>query len=226
MILCCLVALIFLAADGVLGDSNVGDSSDGVLNIRLSDRPTYNCSGDSSNSKLDSWILIHRRIGRPTEFQNGTWNDYKNGFGTYGLNSSVYWMGLEKMHKYTSDGNWELLVSMRFKTAPQRVYVIYKNFKVDSELFQFTLHVGPKGRSHSLPKKYLDLLEYCNHEPFSTLDSSNAKASSCVHRWGGGWWFNSCYRLCLTCKSYDLVAREKEQAIDSFMAIRKVWHEH
>ena len=86
-------------------------------------------------------------------FGNGDslWNDYKNGFGT--PSSEEFWLGLDKMHKLTKTGRWELLFKAKWSVGSATMsgkwaFAVYSNFKVDGESSEFRLRLGSRQSSH------------------------------------------------------------------------------
>ena len=54
------------------------------------------------------WTVIQRRVDGTVSFKR-SWNDYKHGFGgPYG----EFWIGLETMHRMTSQGAYRLRIDM------------------------------------------------------------------------------------------------------------------
>merc|ERR1712221_54561 len=111
----------------------------------------------AADSEQDDWILLqHRTLVNDTdEFQENGWEQYKNGFGDANgtANGTVYWMGLEKMHQMTSNGTWQLLLIVRAhgKTEPGKYtfnYLIYDDFKIESEMLQYELHIGSRLKTY------------------------------------------------------------------------------
>jgi len=154
----------------------------------------------------DDWILIqHRLFGRETDFATKGWKEYVNGFGK--PNGPAYWLGLKQMHQLTTsriDGSWEALIAIRFDNTVGRGfnYAIYKNFKVESEVFEYALNVGNyKTDKSDFRFPYVGgyeirnyLFKQYNRYPFTTKDRDNdAHAQNCGQKLQGGWWFkNKC----------------------------------
>jgi len=191
-----------------------GDNCDEGLNSVDEFLETVSASADlcKQGQNSDDWILIQRRKGKPTIFETAKWNSYKAGFGTCGLQSDFYWMGLEKIHELTSTGKWQLLMISNRVHHPNLEYVVYNDFKVDDEAFQYTLHVGSRVQ-YSYWKFVLN-----NGHPFSTIDRDNAVTNSgyanCANISKGGWWFYRCYKTCFNCNHFS--------ALSTIMAIKPV----
>ena len=83
------------------------------------------------------WTAFQKRLDGSVDFYLN-WNDYKHGFGN--LNGE-FWLGLDKIHRLTSDYNSMLrvdLVDFEGNTA----YAEYKKFGVMSENDKYKLILG------------------------------------------------------------------------------------
>ncbi|GFS25207.1 tenascin-R [Elysia marginata] len=127
------------------------------------------------------WILIQRRSTGNIDF-NRLWDDYKTGFGSF---YDDFWLGNDKLHAITSNGSYELEVTMKFKG--KKAYARYVDFAVGNETENYKLSIGRYFGTAG------DSLSYHNGAPFSTLDRDNDEAlEHCVEKHGGGWWFKKC----------------------------------
>lgn len=132
------------------------------------------------------WIVIQRRMNNDVAFEDKDWDDYKNGFGSYLGN---YWMGLEKLHKITSSGSYELFVGVRAPYSTQSAH--YYNFAVGSEDEDYKLTVNEFVGDSAYTE---DGLEMHDGQPFTTRDRDNddVEEFNCAYhddRYYGGWWF-------------------------------------
>ncbi|GFN82616.1 tenascin-r [Plakobranchus ocellatus] len=130
------------------------------------------------------------------------WTEYVNSFW---LGENDYWIGLENLHRYTSDGN----------NYRVRVMVSFNSSKVVGEIAessdQFVVSAGSNGYSYSvgdLPlfsstvmksgvylSIYLDnLLSRHAGKSFSTHDNDMDQSAlkHCAQLAGAGWWFGDC----------------------------------
>merc|ERR1712168_55495 len=191
----------------------------------------------AADSEQDDWILLqHRTLVNDTdEFQEHGWEQYKNGFGDANgtTNGTAYWIGLEKMHQMTSTGKWQLLfiVRGRGKTSPGQYtynYVIYDNFKIDSEMLEYTLHFGSLLKKHGFFGSEPHILEYHNGYPFSTKDRDNDEwYKNCASEFmNGGWWYYNCGTIDLNDKRSDILhalnVKGKVVVTETEMAMMKV----
>jgi len=187
--------------------------------------------GCVNSSDVDDWTLImhNQNIWREQEFygktgdvrkrwaeiydagafQNG-WQEYKNGFAfqhSFEEPSEAYWYGLERMHRRTSVGRWQLVLSYvcsitkkpwYYNQVPwtaeksYNVCISYDNFKVGGEDSFYKLHIGSElSRWGSDGKGWngnWGTLEYLNGGRFRTNDDEGP--SFAVDGWGN----------CLECK--------------------------
>ena len=83
------------------------------------------------------WTVFQKRIDGSVDF-NLNWSDYKHGFGNL---SGEFWLGLERIHRLTSDNNSMLRVDMEdFEEGS--AYAEYSLFGVRSEHDKYRLILG------------------------------------------------------------------------------------
>ena len=83
------------------------------------------------------WTVFQKRIDGSVDF-NLNWSDYKHGFGNL---SGEFWLGLERIHRLTSDNNSMLRVDMEdFEEGS--AYAEYSSFGVRSEHDKYRLILG------------------------------------------------------------------------------------
>ena len=143
---------------------------------------------------------------------NKSWAEYKNGFGDLRGN---HWIGLENMYQLTNRKRMNLFIELR----SDDFNITYKNFYIDSEEkffkinFDESLNDGLANYSINLNGKYFTTFD---------RDNDNDESRNCAEVYTGGsffkyfsrfvclnklnlnclgWWFKSCYSLCLTCES-------------------------
>ncbi|GFR77106.1 tenascin-R [Elysia marginata] len=113
---------------------------------------------------------------------NRLWDDYKTGFGSF---YDDFWLGNDKLHAITSNGSYELEVTMKFKG--KKAYARYADFAVGNETENYKLSIGRYFGTAG------DSFSYHNGAPFSTIDRDNDVApEKCADKHGGGWWFKKC----------------------------------
>merc|ERR1712142_605612 len=133
-----------------------------------------------------------------------------NGFGSSG--QRIFWLGLEELHRLTSTGKWRLKVRVKWDKNGYPSYDTdsragtygeseMDDFQVGSEATNYRLGIGnqlSKDNWEGDPFHYSDL--DLNGMAFSTKDRDNDRFSgNCASGYWGGWWFNRCSRICLTC---------------------------
>jgi len=90
---------------------------------------TSSQSGMTPVEEVNGWILIQERRNAFINFDQ-SWADFKNGFGL--INSSYYWMGLDRINFLTKDTPWRLLVDMLTVNGTW-MSAEYDKFQVDNE---------------------------------------------------------------------------------------------
>jgi len=200
-----------------------GDNSPSLhnkMNIRQNSWRVWNPNGTNDYGKND-WILIQHRKGNQVDAFDKKWADYVNGFGN--PEGNAYWLGLKIMHQATRIGKWELLLSIRYEANSRGIdHVIFTGFKVESEVFEYTLRVNGIGSKDQNNDLYEDGLLYFNNQPFSAEDRDNdASTDNCANAQRGGWWFNACFLYCLNCKNVDGY-QITIKVVETFMGMRKI----
>ena len=177
--------------------------------ISLEDWEASKTENREAASISKKWITVQHRIGRYAgAFEKNDWKGYKKGFGSTKTN---YWMGLEKLHQLTSKGKWDVFFSFSRKSRGTAT-LICRNFRVESELHYYRLHLGTCGSMHtsnlkfykSLPKDIATLSDNF----FSTKDKDHDEVvineHNCAKSNGGGFWYTSCcYQCAPTGNEYD-----------------------
>ena len=81
--------------------------------------------------------MFQKRLNGSVDFYR-YWNDYKHGFGDL---KSEFWLGLDKIHRLTSDNNSMLRVDLE-DFEGNTAYAEYKMFGVMSEKDKYKLILG------------------------------------------------------------------------------------
>ncbi|XP_049313316.1 fibrinogen C domain-containing protein 1-like [Bactrocera dorsalis] len=157
----------------------------GVYNITLekfSDTPFAVYCNEEVN--YGGWLVIQRRVSDAVDFDRD-WREYQNGFGVLDEN---YWIGLEKLHAFTSSCQHELYIEMQ-RYSGESYYARYSEFAVGGELEGYPLKIlgtyeGTAG----------DSLKGHVGAKFTTRDQDNdiAELGNCAVYYEGGWWFEDC----------------------------------
>ncbi|KAM9831501.1 angiopoietin-related protein 4-like [Neosynchiropus ocellatus] len=133
------------------------------------------------------WTVIQKRLDGSQNF-NQLWREYKNGFGTLtgelAARSGEFWLGLEKIHTLSNQGQSVLQVEVTDWTG--QTQAARYSVQVDGEEKKFALHLQPESSS-GIQTGSTGVL-------FSTPDRDNDLAAEvdCAQKLSGGWWFTDC----------------------------------
>ncbi|XP_041262842.1 tenascin isoform X4 [Onychostruthus taczanowskii] len=130
------------------------------------------------------WIVFLRRQNGKQDFYKN-WNTYVAGFGDP---KDEFWIGLENLHKITSQGLYELRVDLRDKG--DTAYAVYDRFSVGDAKSRYRLRVdGYSGTAG-------DSMTYHNGRSFSTFDKDHDSAiTNCALSYKGAFWYKNCHRV-------------------------------
>ncbi|XP_050763674.1 tenascin isoform X3 [Gymnogyps californianus] len=130
------------------------------------------------------WIVFLRRQNGKEDFYKN-WKTYVAGFGDP---KAEFWIGLENLHKITSQGQYELRVDLRDKG--EAAYAVYDRFSVGDAKSRYRLRVdGYSGTAG-------DSMTYHNGRSFSTFDKDNDSAiTNCALSYKGAFWYKNCHRV-------------------------------
>ncbi|NXL92753.1 TENA protein, partial [Alectura lathami] len=130
------------------------------------------------------WIVfLRRQNGREDFYRN--WKNYVAGFGDP---KDEFWIGLENLHKITSQGQYELRVDLQDRG--ETAYAVYDRFSVGDAKTRYRLRVdGYSGTAG-------DSMTYHNGRSFSTFDKDNDSAiTNCALSYKGAFWYKNCHRV-------------------------------
>jgi ficolin len=142
--------------------------------------------------------LVQQHYNGTTFFQRN-WASFKAGFG---FNNSNYWIGNDKLHQLTMNGQYRLRVDLQGKSDCQWYWAEYSTFIVGDEasFYQLTIdgYSGTAGNSLAYPEAWANL----NGTRFTTQDSDNDGfgPGNCAINplygydcgGGGGFWYQAC----------------------------------
>jgi ficolin len=153
----------------------------------------------NTNLVLSDWTLILQRVDDTFNWSL-PWSSYKAGFGS---DSSNYWLGLETMHQLTTSGSYQLRVELQQRGTGLWFMDEYSSFTVgDEATSKYQLNVaGHSGNDTNVLMGGTGCSSGGIHNgmKFTTYDQDNDLYSfNCASRYGGGWWYNKCYCVCLT----------------------------
>ncbi|XP_077011874.1 tenascin-R isoform X2 [Tamandua tetradactyla] len=167
-----------------------GDTLSGVytifLNGELSQKLQVYCDMATDGG---GWIVFQRRQNGQTDFFR-KWADYRIGFGNL---EDEFWLGLDSIHRITSQGRYELRVDMR--DGQEAAFAHYSRFSVEDSRSLYRLRIGGYNGTAG------DSLSYHQGRPFSTEDRDNDVAvTNCAMSYKGAWWYKNCHRTNLNGK--------------------------
>jgi len=147
-------------------------------------------------------ILRRKQVGNPKGFFDKNFDDYRAGFESRG----ELWLGLEALHKLTSERNYKLQINLT--DFDNKVYTaVYDMFKVGPgdeyklAINWFNSALSSLGDSFTPSTNTAGNL---NGMKFSTRDRDQDKYSlNCAQLYGGGWWHNACSLVRLTGQHTD-----------------------
>ncbi|NXK50772.1 TENA protein, partial [Chauna torquata] len=130
------------------------------------------------------WIVFLRRQNGKEDFYKN-WKNYVAGFGDP---KDEFWIGLENLHKITSQGQYELRVDLRDRG--ETAYAVYDKFSIGDVKTRYRLRVdGYSGTAG-------DSMTYHNGRSFSTFDKDNDSAiTNCALSYKGAFWYKNCHRV-------------------------------
>ncbi|XP_061867285.1 tenascin isoform X3 [Colius striatus] len=130
------------------------------------------------------WIVFLRRQNGKEDFYKN-WKTYVAGFGDP---KDEFWIGLENLHKITSQGQYELRVDLQDRG--ETAYAVYDRFSVGDAKSRYRLRVdGYSGTAG-------DSMTYHNGRSFSTFDKDNDSAiTNCALSYKGAFWYKNCHRV-------------------------------
>lgn len=136
------------------------------------------------NTDGGGWMVFQRReSGQVNFFRN--WKNYTAGFGNP---SGELWLGLENLHKITSEGRYQLRVDLQ--DEGDSAYAVYDKFFISDAKSRYKLHIGAYSGTAG------DSLTYHQGRPFSTRDRDNDVAvTNCALSYKGAWWYKNCHRV-------------------------------
>jgi len=167
-----------------------GDTLSGVytifLNGELSRKLQVYCDMTTDGG---GWIVFQRRQNGQTDFFR-KWAEYRVGFGNL---EDEFWLGLDNIHRITSQGRYELRVDMR--DGQEAAVAYYDKFSVEDGRNLYKLRLGAYNGTAG------DSLSYHQGRPFSTEDRDNDVAvTNCALSYKGAWWYKNCHRTNLNGK--------------------------
>ncbi|CAC5415359.1 Fibrinogen-like protein A,Ryncolin-4,Angiopoietin-related protein 7,Angiopoietin-related protein 1,Ficolin-3,Ficolin-1-B,Techylectin-5A,Ficolin-2,Ryncolin-1,Tenascin-R,Fibrinogen-like protein 1,Angiopoietin-1,Fibrinogen C domain-containing protein 1-A,Tenascin-N,Ryncolin-3,Tenascin,Fibroleukin,Fibrinogen C domain-containing protein 1,Techylectin-like protein,Ryncolin-2,Angiopoietin-related protein 6,Techylectin-5B,Angiopoietin-related protein 2,Angiopoietin-2,Microfibril-associated glycoprotein 4,Fibrinoge len=137
----------------------------------------------TTESVNGGWTVFQRRINGKVDFYRG-WKEYKEGFGSL---QNEFWLGNDRLHVLTSQGKYELIITME-DFSNQNRYAKYDNVKVGDEESKYVLtYDSERGNAGNSLSRH-------NGKKFTTKDHDNDNSSgNCATVYKGAWWYYSCH---------------------------------
>lgn len=139
---------------------------------------------------INNWIVIQQRVDAGVSF-NRSWSDFKSGFGIITTN---FWLGLEKMHQLTTSSNkYRLRIEMQSFDQGKWFSAEYDSFSILSESLFYALNVsGYAGDAGDSLNQMTPSWVFQNGMKFSTYDRDNdLTAANLALITASGFWFNA-----------------------------------
>ncbi|MBN3302998.1 ANGL4 protein, partial [Amia calva] len=147
------------------------------------------------------WTVLQRRLDGSVDFDQ-LWQAYKTGFGSL---DGEFWLGLEKIHMLSQQGNYMLQVELT-DWSDQTKSIQYP-FHLSGEDASYAMHLhgsSPSNQDSAMSTEPTGL-------PFSTRDRDHDHKPdmNCAKQLTGGWWFSNCGRANLNGKYFSSVPRDR-----------------
>ena len=113
-----------------------GERKDGVYTIQPDNLPAFDVFCDQTTAG-GGWTVFQKRLNGSVDFYLN-WTDYKVGFGDL---DGELWLGLDKIHRLTSENNKMLRVDLEDFEGNTR-FAEYNMFSVMNENNKYRLNLG------------------------------------------------------------------------------------
>ena len=148
--------------------------------------PTTLYVNDSSVQMLcdgAGWVVMLRRVDNQYNFSTNGWNKYKYGFGDP---SGSFFLGLENIHQFTSQGQAKLWIDFEDFNGVTR-WLEYSSFHIRGENSGYELMIS--GKTGNATDSFLD----DNGRRFTTMDRDNdlSTTSNCAESMRRPWWYGT-----------------------------------
>lgn len=159
--------------------------ANGVHKINFSNDSPFEvlCNSDIAGP---GWTVIQQRVRGGVDFYRN-WTEYRNGFGDFW--DGDFFLGLEKIHRLTSEQPHELYIYMQ-RFDGSSFYARYDQFAISSEDDQYTI-----SKLGIFSGNTRDYFGFARENRFSTFDRDNDLDSdkNCAESYHNGWWNSNCY---------------------------------
>ncbi|OCT97593.1 angiopoietin-related protein 4 [Xenopus laevis] len=177
-----------------------GKKSSGIFSIQPSGAQSFEVYCEMTTDA--GWTVIQRRTDGSVDFDQ-FWEAYTDGFGN--LNGE-FWLGLEKMHQITQQGEYILHIDLQ--DWENNVQHMEAKFKLAGSNEAYALQLlGP------VTGEVENALGDFQQVSFSTRDRDHDKKPdfNCAKHLSGGWWFSSCGHSNLNGKYFLSVPRARHE---------------
>lgn len=157
----------------------------GLVQLKPPGGPAFEALCDFINFG-GNWTIIQHRFSGGVDFYR-TWDEYKTGFGDL---RGEFWLGLDKIHRITNSGNFEIMFVLVDWDA-KMLLASYDSFKIGGEEQGFVLEElgafkGSAGDSFSYHKG----MKFTTHDRKN--DNIPGSNNNCAVTFHGAWWYNNC----------------------------------
>ncbi|XP_068151481.1 angiopoietin-related protein 4-like [Drosophila tropicalis] len=162
-------------------------NSTGIKLLHLPGGEPFYAPCESRLKQGFGWTVIQRRLDGSVNFYRD-WNDYRKGFGDL---SGEFFIGLDKLHRMTSNEPHEFLIYYQRFTNDISRYYRFDTFLIGNETEEYLL----KEIGNPACESYCDNPMIRNvGMKFTTYDRDNDNFfwQNCAKECKGAWWFDSC----------------------------------
>ncbi|CAH1240673.1 ANGPT2 [Branchiostoma lanceolatum] len=134
------------------------------------------------------WTVIQRRFDGSVLF-NRTWEDYRDGFGTW---DGEFYLGNEKIYKLTNMNKYMIRFVVTDWKGDVR-WAEYDEFRIENEETNYRAHVGVVSSDHEHGGQFI-----MDGAQFSTVDKDNDsyEDGNCAKEMASAGWFSNCGISC------------------------------
>ncbi|XP_022803936.1 ficolin-2-like isoform X1 [Stylophora pistillata] len=162
---------------------NEGEKRDGIYTLKPDNLTAFDVFCDQTTAG-GGWTVFQKRLNGSVDFYR-CWNDYKHGFGDL---HGEFWLGLDKIHRLTSNNNFRLRVDLHDFEGNIR-HAEYNLFGVMNDNDKYKLILGSYSGNAG------DSLGWHRNRSFTTKDqdNDNHQGHNCANKFKGAWWYNKCH---------------------------------
>ena len=135
------------------------------------------------------WIMYQRRATGTVNFTR-TWQEYKDGFGDNGGNTTELWLGNEKVYQLVQIHGAKM-ITLRIEVDAfdgAEGWIEAENFTLSNEALLYTIYWNSVTRASV--RHLMGSWGIHRQRPFKTFDQVGGQ-QSCLDYFKGGWWYDS-----------------------------------